>query len=58
MTRRTREEIDDQMNIAADRMDAGTSEAPSMSYEEGVHQALLWVRGDSNERPLDPDGVS
>lgn len=49
---RTQAEIDDQANLAAEGMDRG-SNYPGMSYEEGVHATLLWVTGQSDERPME-----
>lgn len=51
---RTRQEIDDQLNKAADGMDKG-SKWPGMSYEQGVDHALRWVTGDEEIGPMDED---
>lgn len=52
--RRTQEEIDEVMNQAAEAMDQGTKWL-GMSYEEGVHNALLWVIGDREDSPMEDE---
>jgi hypothetical protein len=47
---RPQDEIDSVLNWAAHGMDEGTG-FPGMSYEEGVHAALTWVTGLSDENP-------
>lgn len=48
---RSEQEVDEQLNKAADGMDAGTV-YPGMSYEEGVSQMGLWLTGQSSDPPL------
>jgi hypothetical protein len=53
MIMRTDDEIDEQMNLAVDSIDAGRSKWPGMSYEQGVDAALRWVRGESEDKPME-----
>jgi hypothetical protein len=48
---RSETEIQDQASEALSIMDQG-SKVPGMSYEEGVHAALQWVLGDTDEPPI------
>ncbi len=48
----TQEQIDEQMNRAADASEYGTA-VPGASYEEGVGNALRWVIGDWSEEPIE-----
>jgi len=52
---RTGDEIDEVMDIAAARVDAGVSCAPGESFEAGVMHALGWVTDESYDPPLNPD---
>lgn len=52
---RTQEEIDEQLNKAADVADSGISQWPGMTYEQGVDNALRWVTGQVDDRPMDDD---
>jgi hypothetical protein len=45
-------DIDEVMNKAAEGMDNGTR-WPGMTYEQGVHQAINWVTGQSDENPME-----
>lgn len=49
----TEEEIDEVLNLAAESIETGKSKWPSMSYEKGVDAAVRWMRGDSDEGPMD-----
>lgn len=46
------EEIADQLNIAIEQGEGG-SKWPGMSYELGVQNALRWVLGDDDVKPMD-----
>ncbi len=48
-------EINDQLYKAAASKDGGmwTTRWPGTTFEQGVHAALSWVRGDG-EPPMDP----
>lgn len=48
---RTREQIDEQANLAAEGGEGG-SQWPGMNYEQGVENALRWVTGESDEAPM------
>lgn len=48
---RTDEEIDGQLNKAAEADDSG-SQFPGASYEDGVRAALMWVLGLTSEVPI------
>jgi predicted secreted Zn-dependent protease len=52
---RTKEEIDNQLNLAADQEEKGGSQYPGMTYEQGVQAALLWVTEKYDETPLGPE---
>ncbi len=47
-------EIDEQLNKAAEASDKGTR-WPGMSYEQGVEAALLWMRGDVDDPPIEDE---
>lgn len=49
--KRSDDEINDVMNRAAEGMEGG-GRWPGMSFEEGVHQALNWVTGGTDENPM------
>lgn len=50
--RRTVEEIDEQMDRAADLEDSGENPYWGMTYAQGVKAALGWVTGELDEEPL------
>lgn len=54
---RTPEEIRKELGEAdAQFLDnGGVTSWPGMSYEEGVSAALLWVLGDTEERPMEDE---
>jgi len=54
MLKRTKSEIEEQLNKALDALDTG-SKYPGMSYEEGVSAALDWVIGNIDDRPMDDE---
>ena len=45
-------EIDDVMNACAEAEESGGSRYPAMSYEQGVHAAILWMQGEG-PNPMD-----
>jgi hypothetical protein len=47
-----RGEIYDQIDKTADGVENG-SNLRSLSYEEGVRAALLWVAGQTEDKPMD-----
>jgi hypothetical protein len=49
---RSEKEIDEVMNKAAEAMDNG-SKFFGMSYEDGVRETIEWLRGDSEESPME-----
>jgi hypothetical protein len=49
---RTKDEIYDQIDRANEGVNNGTKYA-GMSFEEGVKQALEWVIGDSEDKPME-----
>ena len=49
MEKPTQREIDDILNWCAEAIDDG-SHYPGMTYEEGVQDAIAWLRG-KGERP-------
>jgi hypothetical protein len=48
---RSDDEVNEQLNLAAEGMDKGTRWA-GMSYEQGVDAALHWVLGHSDDKPM------
>lgn len=52
---RSEEEIDEQLNRAAEAADAGQSKWPGMTYEQGVDNALRWVTGQTDDLPMEDD---
>ncbi len=55
MTQPTEEEMDTQGNRAAFVMDSEGTRLRNMTYEEGVNDALQWMRGFSSEPPLNDE---
>ena len=53
--KRTEEEIDDVLNRAAEAEDAGKTQWPGMTYEQGVAAALHWAVGNQDNNPMDDD---
>lgn len=51
---RSSSDIDDQINLAYDY----ENPFPGMTYTQGVAAALEWVRGDSDDKPLDADELA
>lgn len=51
---RSDEEIDDQLNRAAEAEDAGSA-YPGASFERGVSQGILWVLGLTSDLPIPGD---
>ena len=49
---RTDDEIDEQLNKAADGIEDGT-QYPGMSYEDGIQQFWLWLTGETEEKPFE-----
>lgn len=49
----TEEEINKVLNRCAENTDAGKSEYPGMSYEDGVQNALNWVLRHWDDKPFD-----
>ncbi|UVG34318.1 hypothetical protein SEA_GRASSBOY_61 [Microbacterium phage Grassboy] len=52
-TKVTDQEVEDVINDAHDNIDQGTSRWPSMTYEQGVADALNWVIGERDEHPFE-----
>ena len=53
---RTLDEIYEQQNRAAAWSEVGKTAYRSASYEDGVNDALAWVRGDTNvPAPIEED---
>lgn len=50
---RTVEQINAEIDRAAEAVGTGVSNVPGMSYEEGVDSALRWVLGDTDDAPMD-----
>ena len=48
-------EIDNVLNQCSELIDEGGSKYPGKSYEEGVQDALLWLRGDGLNPLCDSD---
>jgi hypothetical protein len=51
-TKRTNNEINEQLNLAADGVDQG-SKFPGMSYEQGVENAINWLIGNDDSPPME-----
>jgi hypothetical protein len=51
---KTKREIEDQIAETFDQMENGTR-WPGMSYEEGVRNALDWVIGNTDTKPMDDE---
>ena len=49
---RTQDEVDGQLNLAAEGVDNG-SRWPGMSYEQGVEAALRWMTGQTEDKPME-----
>lgn len=48
----TQEEIDHVLNQASEAEDSGKSRWPGMTYEQGVHAAIMWILGNSEDNPM------
>lgn len=51
-TERSRDEIEEQVNLAHDSIDQGSTRWPGMSYEDGVDATLRWITGDTDDAPM------
>jgi hypothetical protein len=47
------DEINGQLELARDQEEKGGTKWPSMSYEQGVAEALRWVTGMSDTKPME-----
>lgn len=45
-------EINEQLDRATEAERHGFTRYPGMSFEQGVHMALAWVLGLTNDRPM------
>ena len=52
MCSRTEEEIEAEINSARESAYEGSS-YPCLTFEEGVVAALLWVTGQTNDKPME-----
>lgn len=50
---RSRQEIEEQLHLAADQVVEGRSKFSGMTYEEGVDNALRWALEDSDDKPME-----
>ncbi len=55
---RSDDEINDQINRAANVADAVGTKFRGMTYEQGVSDALRWILNDDDEKPLNDDDYS
>jgi len=55
MSRPTPKEIAEQLNLAYEQIDEGSTKYPGMTYEEGVRDIIDWMQGDSDTPPLGQD---
>jgi hypothetical protein len=46
-------EIDAAQNAANESVDEGKSNWPGMSYEQGVSNTIAWMKGESDENPME-----
>lgn len=53
--KKSREEIDRQIDLAMTSINEGGSKYPGMSYEEGVRNGIEWVLGEVEEAPMEED---
>ena len=51
MTVRTKEEIDEVMNLSFEQIEHGTK-WHGMTYEEGVRAAIEWILGETDDNPM------
>lgn len=49
---RTDQEIWDLLNQCAEVEEAGSSNYPGMSYEQGIKVAIEWIIGDVKDHPI------
>lgn len=52
---RSDEEIDKQLNLAAEHIDEGITLYKGMTYEEGVRDSINWLMGTQDDLPLEKD---
>lgn len=55
MSERTQEEIHRQVELANEQIDQNTSKYFGMTYEEGVRDALEWMTGELDEKPMEDE---
>jgi hypothetical protein len=49
----SREEIEEQLNLAQEQVEKGGTKWPSMSYEQGVAETLMWITGNTGTKPME-----
>lgn len=54
MAEPTDNEIQEELDKAVEHTSRGQAQWPGMSYEQGVQNALEWVLGDIDDKPMDP----
>lgn len=52
MYRVKREEVEEQIDLATERINSDENCMNNMTYEQGVKYALEWIIGDAEEKPL------
>ena len=45
---------EEKIRSALDKLDAGASSFPGMTYEQGIEEALMWVLGDLKDDEFSP----
>lgn len=49
---RTKEEIDEQLNLAQENIDSGESPYFGMTYEQGIVEMFDWLVGNNDVTPM------
>lgn len=49
------DEVEEQINRAWESISEGTTRYRSMTFEQGVQAALSWVKGDSEDPPIEDE---
>lgn len=49
----TEDQINDVLDKCFESFDAGKSQYPGMTYEQGVEAAIRWMRGEEETAPLE-----
>lgn len=52
-TVRSDDQVNEILNTCSESEETGVSKFPSMTYEQGIEQAILWLTGQIENHPLE-----